>query len=333
MNTKLVMTMAAATLMLAGCSNDENESMDTWDGEIRLSSGVTVQTRANTNTQETRILNGEIVYAWADEADTDPVAEYIKAWKLTAGSENDFMGNTQYYPTNGKDLNLYALHGNFTTTFTENNTAFPTSAIVHSVEADQSNANMQDYAKSDLLYAIQKDITRSKDAVQLTFYHLLSKVEVALKSGDGNPDLTGATVTIENTKLKADFTPNKSVAMATQTDRAGMVTAAAADNNVASIKIPTAITTDNFGANTSYGEAVVVPQKIDKKSLFIKVTLKSGVTLSYKIPDAEDLTLESGKKYTYKITVNMGSLTVTSKIEEWDAVSKEGNATMDEVQP
>ena len=109
MKTKLFMTMAAATMILAGCSNDENEPVDNWNGEIRLSSGVTTQTRANT--QATQIQSDETVYAWADKASATP--NYIKAWTLTAGSGNDFTGTSQYYPTDGSKLDFYALHGNF----------------------------------------------------------------------------------------------------------------------------------------------------------------------------------------------------------------------------
>ena len=56
MKAKLFMTMAAATMILAGCNNDENEITDSWNGEIRLTSGVTAQTRANT--QATQIQEG-----------------------------------------------------------------------------------------------------------------------------------------------------------------------------------------------------------------------------------------------------------------------------------
>lgn len=318
------MTMAAATMILAGCSNDENEVADNWNGEIRLTSGVTVQTRSNT--QATQIQEGETVYVWADKASS--TADYIKAWKLTAGSSNDFTGTSQYYPTDGSNLDFYALHGNFASNaFTENTTEFPATAIVHSVEADQSGTEA--YTKSDLLYAVQKNVPRSSNAVELSFYHMLSKVEVALKSGNGKPNLTGAAVTIVGTKLKADFTPDKSATMTDQSARAGMITIPGDNNDAAPIKIRT-VTTDNLDTNSEYGEAVVLPkQTISQNTPFIQVTLANKAVFSYKIPDAGGLTLESGKKYTYKITVNQTGLTVTSKIENWTSEEKTGDAEMD----
>ncbi len=324
MKAKLFMTMAAATMILAGCSNDENEVADNWNGEIRLTSGVTVQTRSNT--QATQIQEGETVYVWADKASS--TADYIKAWKLTAGSSNDFTGTSQYYPTDGSNLDFYALHGNFASNaFTENTTEFPATAIVHSVEADQSGTEA--YTKSDLLYAVQKNVPRSSNAVELSFYHMLSKVEVALKSGNGKPNLTGAAVTIVGTKLKADFTPDKSATMTDQSARAGMITIPGDNNDAAPIKIRT-VTTDNLDTNSEYGEAVVLPkQTISQNTPFIQVTLANKAVFSYKIPDAGGLTLESGKKYTYKITVNQTGLTVTSKIENWTSEEKTGDAEME----
>ena len=327
MKVKLFMTMAAATMILAGCSNDENEVTDSWNGEIRLTSGVTAQTRSNT--QATQIQEGETVYVWADKASS--TTEYIRAWTLTAGSSNDFTGTSQYYPTDGSKLDFYALHGNFASNaFTENTTEFPATAIVHSVEADQSNTDMKNYAKSDLLYAVQKNVARSKDAVELTFYHMLSKVEVALKSGNGKPNLTDAVVTIVGTKLKADFTPDKSATITEQAARAGMIAITGDDNNDTPIKIQT-VTTDNLDTNSEYGEAVVLPkQTLNADDSFIQVKLSNGAVFTYKIPAGESLTLESGKKYTYKITVNQTGLTVTSKIEDWTKVEeKTGDAEMD----
>lgn len=323
MKAKLFMTMAAATMILAGCSNDGNEPADNRNGEIRLTSGVTAQTRANTQAEQ--IQSGETVYVWADKAPSTP--DYIEAWTLVAGGDGSLTGSSQYYPTDGGTLDFYALHGNFKeAAFTENTTLFPTS-IIHSVEADQSNTDM--YAKSDLLYAVRTGVTRSSSAVALDFYHMLSKVEVALKSGNGGPDLRGATVKIVGTKLKADFTPDKSATMTDQPARASMIALTAASNAATPITIRT-VTTDNLDANTDYGEAVILPkQTISQNTPFIQVTLADNAVFSYKIPDVGGLSLESGKKYTYKITVNQSGLSVTSKIEDWTSEVKTGDAEMD----
>lgn len=307
------MTMAAATMILAGCSNDENEPADNWNGEIRLSSGVTAQTRANT--QATQILNGETVYAWVDKASSTP-PDYIKAWTLTAGNSGSFTGSSKYYPTDGSKLEFYALHGNFASgTFTENTTAFPSTAVVHSVAADQSGSDMGNYAKSDLLYAVKKEVERSSDAVQLTFYHILSKIEVALKAGDGNPDLSGATVTIEGTKLKADFTPSKSATI--PEDLGDMVNATTDGNEPTAIKIGNATSTDF--SNPTYNEAVIVPQTLSQGTAFIQIKLSDNSSLVYNLEAETAFT--GGKKYIYHITAKKTGLTVTSIIEDWEAVS------------
>lgn len=313
--------MAAVALAMTGCSNDENEEMDNWNGEIRLSSGVAVQTRANTQAEQ--IQRGETVYAWVDKATTGE--SYINAWTLTAQGNGSFTGSSKYYPTDGSTLDFYAMHGNFvSSTFTENETEFPAPDVIHSVTDDQSRA--ENYIKSDLLYAVTKGVTRSSSAVKLQFYHMLSKVEVALKSGEGEPDLIGAIVTIEGTQLDAKFEPSKDKDMSDRQNRTDMIVA---DGTPTSIKIWTAITADEFGTDTQYAEAVLVPQTIADNATFIKVKLQDGATFSYKISDIGGLTLESGKKYTYKITVNQSGLSVSSKIDDWIQVNKEGNATMD----
>ena len=332
MKAILFMTMAAATMILAGCNKDGHEVTDNWNGEIRLTSGVSVQTRANNpGVPDTQIANGEKVYTWVDKAAADGATEYISAWTLTAQGDGTFTGSLQYYPTDGSNLDFYAMHVN--SAFTEGTGTFPASAITHTVAADQSTNLGTDYLNSDLLYGLKKGVERSKNAVDLTFYHLLSKVEVALKQGNGNPDLTGATVTIENTRLKAEFTPDKEAdinntsASVAQAARAGLVTCPASGNDPAPITIATKVT-DDFSSVT-YAAAIIVPQAVEQDTKFIKVVLADGGTFHYKIPTG-GLTFESGKKYQYKITVNQTGLTVTSKIEDWTPVNAiEGSAEME----
>lgn len=347
MKSTFLLILAAAGFLLASCSNDETEPADNRPVELRLTSGVEVpQTRS---TQETSIAVGEVVSVWVDNASTTPAPTPLhEAVQFKAGGNGTLSAedNTKmYFPSTSTKLNIYAIHGNFTTPFSAANKSFPSSAITHTVASDQkpdANNRMSNYLKSDLLYAVQKDVTTSDNVndhvktQQLTFYHLLSKVEVALKAGTGVSSLDNATVTIEGTKLKADFKPNKNAVMTDEpnnitNNRATMVTPTADDNDAQSIAIPTAVTSDDFGNGTSYAEAIVVPQKITQDTPFIKVKLSgSNTELVYKIPDADGLTLESGKKYTFNLTVNLTELTVTSEIKPWESAGepKPGEATM-----
>ncbi len=341
MRTRILLTIAATATILAGCSNEEtNEVIDNWNGEIRLSSELAAQTRANssTGTQGDKIAKGQVVYVWANEAITAETA-HIKAWTLTAADDDKFTGSSKFYPSNGNSLDFYAIHGNFgSTSFTDGTTGLP-SSLEHTVEATQYNANnssaeMNGYLKSDLLYAVKKNVARSNSAVSLTFYHLLSKVRIVLKKGDGEPDLTGATVTIEGTKPAATFTLVTTNELSSNTTWSDIVTVKDDAGNAASpITIKTATTTD-FNSIPSYGEGIIVPQTVSATTPFIKVKLAEGqgsTTFTYNAP-ADGLSFESGKMYTYHITVKSTGLTVTSSITDWDATAdaSPGDATMDE---
>lgn len=325
MNTRLFVTIATAALILAGCTNDENGT-DNGPVKIRLTSGVEVQQpRAFTATQGTSITAGEVVSVWVDDAGTmsDPTPIY-KANQLTATAGNGFSGGTEmFFPKTGNKVNIYAVHGNFTTPFTGRE-AFPvpTTVVEYSVVADQSKGGKA-YTNSDLLYAYKKDVSRNGNPteVQLTFYHMLSKLELAIVKGEGAPELAqSGAVKLNGVTLKGNFTPSTSADMSIQSERADMLSDASATSTGDMTLGQT--TCADFTDNVSYNEAILVPQEmIDKVLTF---TLADGGTLKYTIP-AFDATagaavFESGKKYQYHITLNLTGLTVTSTIKDWDAV-------------
>ena len=320
---KKYLLFAAAALTLAACSNDD-ENLNDGPVELRLSSSLEVQTRAY-QVQDEQLARGETVYVWADEQDGE--TDYIKAWELMAVGNGSFQepATKQYFPQSGKGLSLYAIHGDFgASAFTENATPFPTASQTHTVSDNQSiDANV---AKSDLLYAVAPNVSRNGNptVVPLTFRHLLAKVEVALKPGDGLSveDIQNAVVTIENTRLKTDFTPDKTSATAD-----GMISLTETDNEAKSITISTAVSSDA----TAWSEAIIAPQTLEANTQFIKVHLFEGGDLYYTLD--ESCTFASGNKYTYKITVNLTGLQVSSNIEPWgkDVVfsgDEDGQATM-----
>ena len=289
MKAKLFMTMVAATMILAGCSNDENEITDNWNGEIRLSSGVTVQqTRANsTNVPDTQIAKDEVVKVMVAKQSSDLHDYDGYTLDFTADGNGGLSNPTSmYYPTSGMGVNIYAYH--------------PADAMV-SFSVQENQSADKDYYKSDLLYSKAQDYARRKEAHSLTFVHKLCKVTYTLKSGTGSPDLTDATVKWMNVAKTIGFD--------------------AATGVVATPTITATIT-----PHATYG-AVIVPQTVSSGTKLLQVTLANGGVLYY-TPDTEQL-FEGGKKYNYDITVNLSGLTVESTITDWTPVGKTGDAEME----
>lgn len=321
MKAKILLCLATAALVFTACSNDEETAGK--QVQLRLTSGVEVQSRANTQT--TQIVSGETVSVWVD--DTDGSSLY-KANQLTADGEGKLNGSVMYFPQTGNNVNIYAVHGLFATPFA-NGTAFPTAGQEFLVNADQSQMGTS-YTNSDLLYAYSKDVARNGNPTtkNLTFYHMLSKVELAIKLGDGGPTLasTGSVVTFDNVTLNGLFTPSTSADMTVQAERAAMLGKASSEkvgNQTVGRNLSSSFDEDKI----VYNEAILVPQNLSGKTLTFR--LAEGGILQYTFP--EGTTFESGKKYIYKITLNLTELIVTSTIVDWvesEEGEKQGSAEM-----
>lgn len=109
MKKTFILTMAVASIILAGCSKSDDVTPDNGSVKIQLTSSVAVPTRANT--QNEQIANGEKVSTWVDDAIT--TTALYKALELTADSSGAFAGETMYFPQSGNGVNIYAIHGNF----------------------------------------------------------------------------------------------------------------------------------------------------------------------------------------------------------------------------
>lgn len=323
MKTRFLMATAAAAIVMVACNNEET---DNWAGEIRLSSGLAVQqvnsTRAANDIQSGQFAAGEKIDVFINEAvnaGETATTSYTQPLVYTAGGNGAMSTSDQpYYPTSGKNVNIYAYYPSGTVTSIDVN-----SEIDFTVVADQSSdAN---YKASDLMYGTpdKNPVGRTKNHVNITFKHLLSKVTVTLKQGAGIKNLTNAKVELLNVLPTTKLDPST-----------GTISGAEADKD----KI--AITVMDKGTNLS-GSAVVIPQtlnqEVEGKRRFIRVTLNTGgVLYSQNLTDADnepigDIEMTAGNEYKYEITVNLTSLDITSSINPWGpGGSYTGEAEMEE---
>lgn len=299
MRTALFFTMAAAALLLAGCSDDGNGEVDHWNGELLLCSGLVVQQARSDGTgvpPDTQIAEGQKVKVFVTKTTSGTNSAYGYTQDMTADGNGGLTGKTDmFYPENsGEGVNIRAYHpADAGTTFT--------------VQTDQSGNDGKDYFASDLLYSAGKDYTRQKAAHSLSFTHQLCKLTYELTQGDGSPSLTNAKVQWLNVATACSFDAST-----------GVVSETADDSKAIASVTP----------HSTYG-AVVVPQTVTSSTPMLQVTLSTGGVLTY-TPDA-DQKLESGKKYKYTIAVNLTGLTVTSTIDPWTSEKdKSGTATMGE---
>ena len=210
MKARFLMTMAVAAMTLAACNNEET---DTWAGEIRLSSGLEAQQTRSiaTDLQGVQIASDVHVGFFINEnvaSGSTATTTYTQNLDYTASGSGGFNGTAVYYPQSGNGVNIYAYAPWKTSLALNGNYAF-------SIKADQSKD--ADYLASDLLwgqpmkegtnpgeYVTANPVAHTKDAVPVSFKHLLSKIQVELKpdntSGLTADDFKGAKLEILSVK-------------------------------------------------------------------------------------------------------------------------------------
>lgn len=177
---------------------------------------------------------------------------------------------------------------------------FPVSATDFNIK-DQSSGDFSSYD-----YLVSNDIYNyNASGVKLSFKHMMAKVKVILKAGEGisNDDLSSATVAVKGYTL-ASFVKGELTGRYTGNEDDNWITPASADK-----------------------ETLVVPQQMQDKE-FIKVTIE-GRDYFYTPTKENDANLKGGNVYTYTITVKKSELEVTTGISaSWDDTGLgESNAT------
>jgi hypothetical protein len=303
---KKYFVFAAAVIALAACSSEE-ENVQTWNGEIRLSAVNVVQTRAAQGIQSTAFDNGEKVDVFINENATTPSIEYLQPLVYTSGTGGVLTtSDEQYYPqSNG--VNIFAVYpsGVAGTNVNATNVAF-------AVESDQSEEDA--YKASDLMVGAPANnpVSKTSGTVQLTFKHCLSKININISAGDGitETDLQGATVTILNTTTGGTFNV-----------QTGVVTANGAQAAATPITAGTLEVREDTGVQGI--SAIIVPQTVSAGRQFISIRYGGdqqtpATELFYTLPQAASVDFAAGYSYTFNITAKKSGLTLDgSTITDW----------------
>ena len=305
----IMIVCVAVMLSVVSCDKSGDQSVNGSGTELRLSSGIEMQGRAAFTGADTQIPSGEEIIVYVDETGGAPL--YEKNVLTADGSGGMSGGVRMFFPESGRNADIYAIHTNAVLA----SNAYPAAALTHTVHTDQRT--LAGYAASDLLYARTNNVAKTTTAVPMTFFHLLSKVQIAVKPGNGltAAEITG--ITIGGTQIQSVFTPDK----ATAPNAVGVTAAGSA----ADITIGADITDDFVAAR--YNDAIIVPQTVAGNTAFIVVHLTTG-DLNYRLP--ADVTFTSGKRYIYQITANLAGLNLVSSIVDWTPINPvTGSATLE----
>ena len=304
---KKYMILAVSALLFVACSNDDE--ITKWNGEIRLCTTTLLQTRAAQNIQGDQFEQNEKVDIFINENVSSSGYYYPQPIEYTAdgnGGLKTYM-DTPRYPTSGNDVNIFGVY--------PNNKAFNISDP-YSFEVQDDQSDDGNYKASDLMLgAAANPVSRQAGAVAVTFKHMLSKININLTIGAGlNADsLVNATVHVLNTMPSTTFNvQDAAIGEAeggAQSDVINIIAGNLPDNSAA------------ISGDALSHSAIIIPQRIEGGTEFIQIVLHwddpSYTELTYSLPKTEVMEFESGKVYTYNLTVNRYEITATTSIDNW----------------
>ena len=292
----MIATAALATL-LAACSNDSDvfNTPDYADTPIGLNVNVSpMATRAGY--EQGALTEGSFgLYLTTEGTNSDErynctnrEVRYESGWTI--------QGEQLLWKSNDATVTYYAYLPYTGTVSDATNYAF----TVHTDQSSEDNVKV-----SDLLYTGQQPATPGT-ALDITFKHALSKLNVTLKKGselEDGQNLTFTSVTLSNcaTATTVNLTAG---------------TAGTATNSGQTITLYATTENEQY-------ECILVPQTF-AQSLKVEITDNNGKVYTFKSDN--ELTFSSGKQYTLNLTVGRDKVTTgTISAKSWGEEQQGGD--------
>lgn len=297
--------------MLTGCSNDSDLAHSNFpdDNIIRVTAGVNgAVTRA-----ETEELNSNFSLTVVNK---DPLKENERDNKYTYGNMFFKKTGTEWicndillWQDAKTKVDVAALapaidEMTFRKSYDSWNEKITT--MEYSITADQTTQSVA----NDLLYYYQSDLVprtalNSDGKLDIQFNHAFSMIDIIVTLGTeySNKDNPINKVIVGGSKLKATVD-------VTNRNGYGVAYASTEGENPETDIITTPVTftkaeTDEDNSKAAYS-CILIPQKIDANKF--KVTLKTS-SKTYVWTSSEDITLETGHRYTLALTMGKDKLT------------------------
>ena len=292
MKTRIFITAFAALALLSGCNSDDKQqaSSQNDDGRIPilLSAGVGDDTRAGQGIQNTKFKKGQTMDIQITSKDNMTGYDMLTYFASdNAGTLQPSKGVYPYYPTNGANIDIRAIYP----------TGYMNSNNFSVTKLNQTG--QESYMASDLMFAKLEDVEKTTSAVPLVFHHLMSKICVNL-TGEGGVVLTNSTVKLLNVMTETTFNP--------QTGEVDF-------NNAVGSSAGNILMTNNGAQGCA---AIIVPQK-KNSGFLLEIVLQNNDVLHYKT--VQDIIFESGKVYTFNVTVIESNISVNTTVAPWDTTT------------
>ncbi|WP_433896274.1 fimbrillin family protein [Sphingobacterium mizutaii] len=288
MKTKQLLGAALAFIALvSSCKKDDYRKLEkTNPSEVQFTSRIlgTQATKANGNTWDSN----------------DEIGVFMKQG---IGLSNILAGNKKY-STNGNGN--FSASGNNVINYPEAGQVdfiayYPYSADLKGTSLGFNISEQSNPAKIDVMYSNNaKSLSKGSKTASLEFAHKLAKVELIVKAGKGVANLTGLKTAYNNIPTLSNMD------LATGTIANGSGTA----------NVQAKVTAQQ---ENQLVEAILIPGEYSAKEVVFSIGSDN-----YKWTLPANLNYESGKKYTYNITLQLGGLvavTGNAIITDWISVT------------
>lgn len=294
MKTRFLSLLAITALLFVSCSDDDNIP-EANDGMVKFSSGVSgLQSRVGGADGDVWAQDDPIgVYMRDNAVGKAIVSENIQYNAQSAGTATSFTSNTPiYYPVNDPAKVDFVAYHPYQTPLTDDYGY----AVDVSDQADQSAIDLMVSTADNNGAGYDKT---NPSAVNLKFRHQLAKVILVVSKGAGVDNLTGLTVSIGGMNTTADFDISTAT-LSNETDVADITPYDAGSDRYEVILLPVTALDANHVVEFTVGGNTY------------KWTMKEN--------DRSIDKLETGKKYTFNVTLKKNAVSVTGTIDEWEDV-------------